>query len=201
MCKCCDAPFTPNHTKKKSRIYRYYTCHRKRSEGASACASPNLPAGEIENLVVEQLFTIGSNKDLQDSVYAQLKSLVAEKTTKQSQEKSNARQQLDRINRELTTSRDLEAPISLIRHLELKQQEAESLLEVNDGNPIKLPKKSQVAATLRNIQSLWPSFTPNEKCLFVRSLLKRVDYDSEAGKVTLHFSENGFLPQPKEDVA
>lgn len=201
VCTCCDAPFTPNFTKKKNRTYRYYTCHRKRSEGANACPSPNLPAGEIESLVVEQLFTIGSNKDLQDSVYSQLKALVSEKTTQQTQEQKVARQQLDRINRELTTSRELEAPLSLIRHLELKQNEAESVLEDKHRNLIKLPKKAQVADTLREIQSLWPSFTPEERCLFVRSLLHRVDYDSEGGKITLHFSENGFLPQSEEASA
>lgn len=198
VCKCCNAPFTPNYTKKRNRTYRYYTCHRKRTEGANTCPSPNLPAGEIENLVTKQLFTIGSNKDLQESVYSQLKSLVSEKSAYHSQEQKVARQQLDRINRELKTSRGLEAPLSLIRHLELKQNEAESVLEEKHRKPIKLPKKAQVANTLREIQSLWPSFTPEERCLFVRSLLQRVDYDAECGKITLHFSENGFLPQTEE---
>lgn len=200
FCKCCGTLFVPNYTKKNQRTYRYYTCAKKRAEGTHACSSPILPAGEIESLVTEQLFAVGDNPELQKLVHQQLRDLLKHKKEDEAQHKKSARQQLDRINRELTTSREMEAPLSLIRHLEQKQREAESALESATQQTIKMPSQTQIAASLSNIQSLWPSFTQEERAEFVSSLLQRVDYDALSGKVTLHFNESGFLPKSEEDA-
>lgn len=195
MCKSCDAPFVHTYTKKKNRMYRYYTCSHKRLQGAEVCPSPSIPAGEIEKLVVDQLLSIGTNPGLQETVYRQLVEAMEQKRSDLAQQRKTARQQLDRIHRELASSREFDAPLSLIRHLEAKQREAETLLEDTgrDGS-LHQPTREEIVETLRDMHSLWPSFNAGEKCAFVKTLVQQVDYDAVEGNITLHFNDEGFIP-------
>jgi hypothetical protein len=46
---------TASHTTKGTRRYRYYVCAGARQRGWQTCPAPALPAGPIEQLVVEQI--------------------------------------------------------------------------------------------------------------------------------------------------
>ncbi len=55
-CGCCDATFTGAANKnKQGRSYRYYRCTSRDRHGSSACASKQLPAVALEELVVQQI--------------------------------------------------------------------------------------------------------------------------------------------------
>ncbi|MDF7824367.1 recombinase family protein [Pontiellaceae bacterium B12227] len=193
-CASCNTAFVHNYTKKKNRMYRYYTCSNKRLNGAHACPSPSIPAGEIENLVAEQLLSIGTDPELQELVYQQLAETMEEKRTALEQQRKTAKRQLGRIEKELASSREFGAPEPLIRHLEEKRKEAEDLLE-NAKNIVRWRKPSRkgIAAVLRDMQGLWPSFNTGEKCAFVKALVNQIDYDAVEGNITLHFNDEGFV--------
>lgn len=191
-CTACDAPFSHTYTKKKNRMYRYYTCSHKRFEGSHTCPSPSLSAGEIEGLVTEQLLSIGSNPGLQDTVYQQLFEVVARKQDEQQQQVKTAKQQLARIKRELQSSREFDTADSLVSHLEVQKAGAEELLGKAATIKLRKPTKKSIQEALSNMHELWPSFNAGEKCDFVRTLVQRVDYDALDERVTLHFNENGF---------
>lgn len=194
-CKACNAPFVHTYTRKKTRMYRYYTCGHKRDYGADACPSAPIPAGEIESLVVEQLFSIGTNPELQEMVCRQLNEAIEQKRIDLVQRRKTARQQLNRIHRELTSSREFDALPSLIHHLESKQREAENLLERIDGEKnLRVPSGREIAEILNDMRSLWPSFNEGERRAFVQTMIRQVDYDAVDGNITLHFNDAGFLP-------
>jgi len=71
---------SPTHTKRRGKAYRYYVCRATRSQGWAACASPSVPAHDIEALVIEQIRAIGRDKAVQtavlDAVKAQGASVV-----------------------------------------------------------------------------------------------------------------------------
>ncbi|MBT62938.1 MAG: hypothetical protein CML13_06965 [Puniceicoccaceae bacterium] len=200
-CKACQAPFIHTYTTRHNRKYRYYTCRNKRDNGAHSCSSPPLPAGEIETLVSEQILSVGHDPGLQNLVYEQLVEVVEQRETARKQQLKAARQQLDRVHHEIKTSRELDAPLSLIRHLESKQKEAQNILEALDTTAYSIPMKVDVVTTLQSLKTLWPSFKAEERCEFARTLLERVDYDADGGKVTLHFNDAGFFPVAGEEVA
>ena len=52
------AAFSPSHTRKKDRLYRYYVSQTVLKHGAGTCPVGRVPAGEIEAAVVDQLRTI-----------------------------------------------------------------------------------------------------------------------------------------------
>lgn len=194
-CKSCETAFVHTYTRKQGRMYRYYTCGNKRMNGAEACPSPSIPAGEIESLVVEQLMSIGTNPELQNEVYRQLSATVERKQAETKSRRKTARQQLARLERELASSREFEAPQTLIHHLEAKKREAERILEeTGSGDVSAVPSREDVVRVLRDMQALWPTFNTGEKCAFVKALVRQVDYDAVEGSITLHFNDDGFMP-------
>jgi len=49
------AAFSPTHTRKRGRLYRYYVSQTVLKHGAGACPVGRVPAGEIEATVIDQL--------------------------------------------------------------------------------------------------------------------------------------------------
>src|SRR5262249_37542333 len=59
-CVPCDCAMTPAHTTRKGGLrYRYYTCVHPKKSGWQTCPSKSIPAGPIEQLVVEQIQRLG----------------------------------------------------------------------------------------------------------------------------------------------
>jgi site-specific DNA recombinase len=52
------AAFSPTHTRKGGRLYRYYVSQTVLKHGAGSCEIGRVPAGEIERAVVDQLQTV-----------------------------------------------------------------------------------------------------------------------------------------------
>ncbi|MBF0453903.1 MAG: recombinase family protein [Magnetococcales bacterium] len=57
-CGHCDRSMKPSHTKKKGRLYRYYTCMAAAKTCHDICPVKSVAAGEIEQVVLDQLRTI-----------------------------------------------------------------------------------------------------------------------------------------------
>jgi site-specific DNA recombinase len=59
-CVPCACAMTPAHTTRKGGLgYRYYTCVHAQKSGWQNCPSKSIPAGRIEQLVVEQIQRLG----------------------------------------------------------------------------------------------------------------------------------------------
>lgn len=52
------AAFSPTHTRKGARLYRYYVSQTVLKHGAGTCAVPRVPAAEIEAAVISQIRTM-----------------------------------------------------------------------------------------------------------------------------------------------
>jgi site-specific DNA recombinase len=55
VCAHCGRAMTPSHTRKKGRLYRYYTCMKAITVGHDSCPVRSIAAGEIEAAVVGQV--------------------------------------------------------------------------------------------------------------------------------------------------
>jgi site-specific DNA recombinase len=54
-CRPCGCAMTPSQTRKGTRHYRYYTCTAAQKRGWQGCPSKAVPAGEIDQFVLEQI--------------------------------------------------------------------------------------------------------------------------------------------------
>ena len=57
-CDCCHAAMVSTKSNKHNKIYEYYTSVRAVKEGYKNCRVGNVPAGEMDNFVLEQLANI-----------------------------------------------------------------------------------------------------------------------------------------------
>src|SRR6516165_3301051 len=58
-CRPCGCAMTPTQTHKGTRLYRYYTCSAAQKRGWRSCPSKAVPAGEIDQFVLEQIHQRG----------------------------------------------------------------------------------------------------------------------------------------------
>jgi site-specific DNA recombinase len=74
MIRCgeCGGRVQPTWTRKASREYRYYACRKKVKEGYGQCPLPNLPAGQIETAVVDQLRALLRHPDVIARTYREI---------------------------------------------------------------------------------------------------------------------------------
>jgi site-specific DNA recombinase len=63
---------------KKQRRYPYYVCRRATQRGWSTCPAPSLPAAEVEQFVVEQIFRLADEQGSLDRPLAYWESLSAD---------------------------------------------------------------------------------------------------------------------------
>ena len=71
-CTPCGCAMTPVHTTKNgTKRYRYYTCVSAQKRGWDRCPSKSIPAGQIEQFVVDQIQCIGRDEALLQEVLAQ----------------------------------------------------------------------------------------------------------------------------------
>jgi site-specific DNA recombinase len=66
-CSACACAMTPSQTRRGSQRYRYYVCTHAQKRGWDQCPSKSLPAGPLENFVVEQLGRSFHDSSLHDS--------------------------------------------------------------------------------------------------------------------------------------
>ena len=70
-CVPCNAAMTPSHTSRgRNKRYRYYVCSSAQKRGWHTCPSKSIPAGEIEQFVVEKIKCIGEDPALVNETIA-----------------------------------------------------------------------------------------------------------------------------------
>lgn len=63
-CSGCSSLMTPTHTRKQGKIYRYYISSASMKESCGGCPVGRIPAGEIEEIVMNQLQQIFTNPEM-----------------------------------------------------------------------------------------------------------------------------------------
>jgi site-specific DNA recombinase len=67
-CNC--AMVSSRTTRNKTRQYRYYVCSRAQQRGWKTCPSKSIPAGTIEQFVVDQIRTLGQDAEARAQILA-----------------------------------------------------------------------------------------------------------------------------------
>ena len=63
-CKACGCAMSHHFATKGPKRYRYYVCVQAQKRGWSTCPAPSLPAGELEQFVIDQIRSLGQDDSL-----------------------------------------------------------------------------------------------------------------------------------------
>lgn len=203
-CSACGTAMTPSHTTKNgSKRYRYYVCTTAQKRGWHHCPTKSIPAGEIEQFVVEQLRRIGHDPALVRETVSQVHSLGESQRAALDAERRGLRRDLAHWNDEVRKMlgqiafNDTDTPATArladlqerIRGAERRATEVEEQLRaLNRG----IVGEEGVATALAKFDPVWESLTPREQARIIELLVERVDYHGATGQVSITFHASGI---------
>jgi len=198
-CGHCSSRVQPSWTRKKGcRDYRYYVCTKKVKDGYGRCPLPNLPAGQIETAVVDQLRALLRHPDVIARTYREISKaggtgpdpatlaklgelrMRREQTQKSiravlnvgDQDEGFMADELKRLNGELRSLdkniRDLEA-------------------QTTQGAPVELDR---VGKALRAIDPIWDVLFPEEQRRIAQLLVEEITVSTNG--IDIRFRTNGI---------
>ena len=198
-CVPCGCAMTPAHSTKKGKRYRYYVCTAAQKKGWDSCPSKSIPAGEIEQFVVEQIRCIGNDRSLLAETFAaacaQTEARVAELTAQRGLvERDLQHWQADihaLVTREASTP-DLSRLADLHERVRLGERRLNEMQAEINALSAQQVTETEVEQALSVFGPVWDSLTPREQAQVVQSLVERVDFDGRENKLSITFQPSGI---------
>lgn len=196
-CEACGCGMSHSYTKKGSKLYRYYICHRAQKSGWHLCPSPSLPAAEIERFVIEQIKCIGRDPALIRDTLAQVRSQTELAQDRLTTESSSLERDLRREHAELrqlsTTAPNCADPLAQchdrIQQAERRKTEIEDELVRLRSESI---AETDVIDLLQDFDRLWSSLAPREQSRVIELLIEQVSYNGNASKLSISYHPTGI---------
>jgi len=201
-CAPCGCSMGHTYSTKNGTVqYRYYVCLNAQKRGWHTCPSKSVPAAEIERLVVEQIRAIGQDPTLVAATLKHARKQAQESIAALEKERGIVERELKRHYRDVkalaveaassngTTASRLGDLNERIRAGEQRMTEMRARA-VALGREI--VDEGEVADALAAFDPVWDTLTPREQARVVRLLVRRVEYDGDAGTVSLVFHPEGL---------
>ena len=198
-CTHCKCSMVHHYSTKGTKRYKYYVCLSAQKRGWDTCPSPSLPAGEIEQFVVNQIRHIGQDPTLvgetlvnaQEHVKQQTHDLQAELAAIQRQ-RSRDEGDLKKLVGAMDGDSSLARLADLQERLRLANERSNEILGELDGLAAEQIDETEVATALAEFDEMWQVLSPKEQARVLHLLIERIDHDGATGDVTLTFQPTGL---------
>ena len=204
-CPACDSAMTPTWTRKRGRVYRYYTCSAAQKNGHASCPTRSISADKVEAFIVDQIRHIGADCDLQEQTFRQAVGQVKA-------QRRGLRRECKMLERDLATSRaDVERLVGAVSRVtgpaadavagELEKvqghvQTVEARLrEIDDElDALKAQEvdRDDLARALEEFDPIWEVLLVPERERVLRLLVGRIDYDGRTSQMAITWRLSGF---------
>jgi site-specific DNA recombinase len=203
-CVPCDCAMTPSHTTRKGGLrYRYYTCVQAQKNGWQTCPSKSIPAGPIEQLVLEQIQRLGCDPVVLEQLLTQVRQQDEARKAEWENESVALERDLLRGQSEVRTllaevgsGVSGNGAVTRLAQLQARLAQIEQRLARLRGQreAWQQERLDEAAATeaLSGLIPAWKVMSPDEQARVVRLLVSRVDYDGQQGKASITFQPLGL---------
>jgi site-specific DNA recombinase len=207
-CKPCNCAMTPTHTAKGDKRYRYYLCSNANKRGRGVCPTKTIPAGTLEQYVVDRIRQIGRDPELVQKVISRASGALDEQLADLCQQHRKLQLSLGQQRHELATLSESikgEYTATLFAQREDLQQRivaAESQLQDLEHQEQCLREtrisESDAQQALAQFDEVWDHLTPAEQVRLVELVIKQVEYDGQQQMVSLTFHATGIKTLAQE---
>ena len=200
-CGHCGCAMGPTYTRKKGRQYRYYLCVHSSKKVGHDCPVRTVPAGDVEQVVMEQLRSLFRSPELVARTYAAARKQEADEiqmlTTRKAELEEKARLSRERalqiISGNETGRRGRSTKSWMLGDaLVDAQAEEQALADELQQTGAKLEALTRQSVTeddvwraLTTIDPLWDQLFPAEQNRIVRLLVDRVEIREDGMEVAL----------------
>ena len=213
-CERCDCAMTPSHTSKGTKRYHYYVCSSSQKNGRSTCSTRSVPAGPIDQFIVDRIRGIGRDPELVRETIAAMQSqndvktesLAAERRVIEKDQRQ-AESEVRRLSSKFaadTTGLVLQRLAEVQTQMAVRQARLDQVLAQQADLARQHIPDATVALALAQFDEVWESLTPKEQARMVSLLVEGVDYDGTESTVSIRFHPAGIRslaqsqPQPAE---
>lgn len=195
-CKSCNTAKTHMFHRGKGRhVYRYYRCTHEIKNGRDACSAGSLPAQEIECLVIDEVRRLAHDEALLAQVLKDAHAAIQGELGAAQRDIHDLRRQRDRDGRELkelaTSGRTDDETTSRIADLHTRLADANRHEPQLAARVAELGSETVTQADARaafaDFDDLWKNLIPREQARLLKLLIASVDYDGQAGTVSVIF--------------
>jgi site-specific DNA recombinase len=210
-CGSCGRVMSHQWTRKRGRVYRYYVCKRKLTEGYAACPTESLPALAAEGFVADRIRGIGRDHALRAEVFRQALGQIEDERREVRAELSRLERERTRISREVErlvaalASIDGQARAAITEALSKAQDETERVvarigaieLRAADLAAHRLDE-TELARALHGFDGVWDALLIPEKERVLRLLIERISYHGAAKQIAITFRPSGITTLASE---
>ncbi|GAA4440288.1 recombinase family protein [Bremerella cremea] len=197
-CGSCNCGMSHSYSQKKgSRLYRYYVCQRAQKRGWKHCPAPSIPAGEIERFIVDEIKAIGRDPQVIEATLKEARIQAENQSQRLTVERNDLRGELREAHAELSRVAATVGPGDArlanahdrIGDAERRLTEVENQLAMHACDLI---DEAEVTSALADFDAVWQCLEPHEQIRIVELLIERIEYDGEAGDVSITFRPSGI---------
>jgi site-specific DNA recombinase len=202
-CAACNCAMSPTHsTKDGHKRYRYYVCTAAQKRGWQTCPSKSIPAGQIENLIVDQIRSMCRNPTLLDQKIGQARKQGQSQVAVLEAQRRGLEGDLAHWNREIRNLLEqlpgesngaITSRLTDVRERigEIEQRAAEAREQIKTLGRTIVDERG-ATQSLAIFEPVWDSLAPPEHVRIVQLLIERVDYDGATGKISIKIHPHGI---------
>jgi site-specific DNA recombinase len=197
-----------HYVMKDNKGYRYYVCINAQKRGWDTCASPSLPASELEEFVIGQIRSLRKDdmflsevlEKAQEKLYAQLEQ-NEELLKKAEMEMKPLVRSLGQISAQAAfDSKAADKLSELQEEIKQKEQYVANLNEKIITARKRMLNTDEMTGAMEAFDPIWKSLTPHEQAKLIRLLVQQVEFDGEKQEVTVIFHPTGIKSLTHEEV-
>lgn len=225
-CTACGSAMCAASARKGTTQYRYYRCTKTALSGSAACPVGNVPAGEIERLVIERIRALGRDPALIDEVVAKAGAAAREKVPGLREEEKalvaderRLRDEAARIMQAFGGTGKADGDVAGDEKGNDAKPAAHGLVASRlaelDARAARIRDRiAEIARKIAEVESttidegearraietfeVWDALEPRERERLVRLIVERVDYDGVGGEIRLALHPTGIRALAEE---
>ncbi len=195
-CAACNCGMSHTYSKKGSKLYRYYVCHKAQKQGWDSCPSPSLPAAEIEDFVIDQIRRVGQDPGVIRDTLAQ--SRVQTQTTIERLKKEKNALERAILEQFKKLNKAVEANDAPAEYSEIQDQIREMEQRVSDlrdqivTQSTLVIDEAAVRKALSDFDTVWKALSPDERAGAMQQIVEAISYDGQTQELSISYHPTGI---------
>jgi len=186
-CEACDSAMGHTYPTENKKRYCSYRCRAQENKGNDKCPCGLVPAGEIEQFIVDEIARIGRDPALVGRAVSECDQQHGERLDELRAQRKQLRRKMGTSKQRMGRTEEAAARSVIqdeITDLESRVARIDAEIDQLESAPI---EREALATTLSAFETVWAALEPGEQRELMTRLIDHIDYDAAAETVRIAF--------------